>query len=100
MGGSVLRIYYAFIEEAADECSSPLACGSLILIVHGCKKPVPQGTGFFRFRHRPSLFPIPASPLSAICRGILPPGLKRGTAGGHPGRATWSAAASGGCRKA
>ncbi len=31
VGGSVLRIYYAFIEEAADDCSSPLACGSLVL---------------------------------------------------------------------
>lgn len=31
VGGSVLRIYYAFIEETADECSSPLACGSLVL---------------------------------------------------------------------
>lgn len=46
------------------------------------KSPSPGGTGFFRFRHRPFLFPIPASPLSAICRGILPPGLKRGTAKG------------------
>ena len=31
LGGSVLRIYYAFIEEASDDCSSPLACGSLVL---------------------------------------------------------------------
>lgn len=31
VGGSVLRIYYAFIEEAADECSSPLVCGSQVL---------------------------------------------------------------------
>ena len=31
VGGSVLRIYYAFIEEASDNCSSPLACGSLVL---------------------------------------------------------------------
>lgn len=31
VGGSVLRIYYAFIEEASDDCSSPLACGSLVL---------------------------------------------------------------------
>lgn len=34
----------------------PLACGSLILIVHGCKKPVPQGSGFFPF-------PAPAVPV-------------------------------------
>ena len=31
LGGSKLRIYYAFIEEASDDCSSPLACGSLVL---------------------------------------------------------------------
>lgn len=31
LGGSKLRIYYAFIEEAADDCSSPLACGSLVM---------------------------------------------------------------------
>ena len=31
VGGLVLRIYYAFIEEASDDCSSPLACGSLVL---------------------------------------------------------------------
>ena len=31
LGSSVLRIYYAFIEEASDDCSSPLACGSLVL---------------------------------------------------------------------
>lgn len=31
LGGSKLRIYYAFIEEAADDCSSPLACSSLVM---------------------------------------------------------------------
>lgn len=31
LGGSKLRIYYAFIEEAADDCSSPLACGTLVM---------------------------------------------------------------------
>lgn len=31
LGGSALRIYYAFIEKASDDCSSPLACGSLVL---------------------------------------------------------------------
>lgn len=31
LGGSVLRIYYAFIEEADDDCSSPLACSSYVL---------------------------------------------------------------------
>lgn len=31
LGGSVLRIYYAFIEEAADDCSSPLACSSMVM---------------------------------------------------------------------
>ena len=94
----------------------PLACGSLILIVHGCKKPVPQGTGFFRFRHRPFLFPgkpsfrdLPRYPAAGPQKGH---GKRRqkgrreqrpgrlSAAGGHPGRATWSAAASGGCRKA
>ncbi|MQN12108.1 hypothetical protein F7D95_04580, partial [Prevotella copri] len=29
--GSTLRIYYAFIEEAASDCSSPLACGALVM---------------------------------------------------------------------
>lgn len=29
--GSKLRIYYAFIEEAASDCSSPLACGALVM---------------------------------------------------------------------
>lgn len=31
LGGSELRIYYSFIENADDECSSPLACSSYIL---------------------------------------------------------------------
>lgn len=31
LGGSKLRIYYAFIEEASDDCSSPLACGTLVM---------------------------------------------------------------------
>lgn len=31
VGGSVLRIYYAFIEEASDDCSSPLACSSMVM---------------------------------------------------------------------
>lgn len=31
LGGSALRIYYAFMEKASDDCSSPLACGSLVL---------------------------------------------------------------------
>ena len=31
LGGSKLRIYYAFIEEAASDCSSPLACGALVM---------------------------------------------------------------------
>lgn len=31
LGGSKLRIYYAFIEEAADDCSSPLACSSMVM---------------------------------------------------------------------
>lgn len=31
LGGSNLRIYYAFIEEAASDCSSPLACDALVM---------------------------------------------------------------------
>lgn len=31
LGGSELRIYYAFVENAEDECSSPLACSSYIM---------------------------------------------------------------------
>lgn len=31
LGVSKLRIYYAFIEEASDDCSSPLACSSLVM---------------------------------------------------------------------
>lgn len=31
LGGSKLRIYYAFIEEAASDCSSPLACDALVM---------------------------------------------------------------------
>ena len=31
LSGSELRIYYAFIEDASADCSSPLACGSLVL---------------------------------------------------------------------
>lgn len=31
LGGSKLRIYYAFIEDAASDCSSPLACGALVM---------------------------------------------------------------------
>lgn len=31
LGVSKLRIYYAFIEEASDDCSSPLACSSMVM---------------------------------------------------------------------
>lgn len=31
LGGSKLRIYYAFIEDAASDCSSPLACDALVM---------------------------------------------------------------------
>lgn len=31
LGGSNLRIYYAFIEDAASDCSSPLACDALVM---------------------------------------------------------------------
>lgn len=31
LGVSKLRIYYAFIEEASDNCSSPLACSSMVM---------------------------------------------------------------------
>lgn len=31
LGVSTLRIYYAFIEEASDDCSSPLACSSMVM---------------------------------------------------------------------
>lgn len=31
LGGSELRIYYAFIEDAEDECASPIACSSYVM---------------------------------------------------------------------
>lgn len=34
LGGSELRIYYAFIENSDDECSSPISCSSHILSYH------------------------------------------------------------------